>query len=51
MAVNFGTTPLFYELAVETAYPCPEGVVSGFLEGTLSLTGIIFLCLFFIPNI
>ncbi|XP_063612936.1 solute carrier family 49 member 4-like, partial [Penaeus indicus] len=51
MAVNFGATPLFVELAVELAYPCPEGVVTGFMVAVLNFTGAVFLFLFFIPNI
>ncbi|XP_069980569.1 solute carrier family 49 member 4 [Penaeus vannamei] len=51
MAVNLGATSLFVELAVELAYPCPEGVVTGFMEAVPNVTGAIFLFLFFIPDI
>ncbi|XP_042868371.1 solute carrier family 49 member 4-like [Penaeus japonicus] len=51
MAVNFGATPLFVELAVELAYPCPEGVVTGYMVAVLNFTGAVFLFFFFIPNI
>lgn len=51
MCVNFSPSALYVELAVETAYPCPEGVVTGFLQAALNFTGAVFLFLFFIPNI
>lgn len=51
MSLNFLTCPLFFELAVETAYPCPEILVGGLLTGVNNLMGLIFLFIFLIPNI
>ncbi|XP_076067858.1 solute carrier family 49 member 4-like [Oratosquilla oratoria] len=51
MGFAYGCVPLFIELAVELAYPCPEIVVGGFLSAANNLVGIIFYFLFFIPNI
>lgn len=51
LSFNFATAPLFFELAVETAYPCPEVVVGGLVTATNNLLGLFFLLLFFIPNI
>ncbi|XP_069169376.1 solute carrier family 49 member 4 homolog isoform X2 [Procambarus clarkii] len=48
---NFATAPLYFELAVESAYPCSEVIIGGLLTATNNLTGVIFLLLFFIPNI
>ena len=51
ISFNFATAPLFFELAVELAYPSPEGVIAGFATCLLNFIGIIFLCIFLIPNI
>ncbi|XP_042864097.1 solute carrier family 49 member 4 homolog [Penaeus japonicus] len=51
LSFNFATAPLFMELAVEAAYPCPEIVVGGMLMGLDNFVGLVFLLLFFIPNI
>ncbi|XP_068213054.1 solute carrier family 49 member 4 homolog isoform X2 [Palaemon carinicauda] len=50
-SLNFSTCPLFFELAVESAYPCPEILVGGLLTGMNNFVGLTFLFLFFIPNI
>lgn len=50
-SLNFATSPLFFELAVESAYPCPEILVGGLLTGMNNFVGLVFLFLFFIPNI
>lgn len=46
-----GGGPLFFEMAVEVCYPSPEVVVAGLLTGTMNFLGIIFLFVFFAPNI
>ncbi|XP_037784462.1 solute carrier family 49 member 4 homolog [Penaeus monodon] len=51
LALNFATAPLFMELAVEASFPCPEVVVGGMLTGADNFVGLLFLLLFFIPNI
>ncbi|XP_069980084.1 solute carrier family 49 member 4 homolog [Penaeus vannamei] len=51
LALNFATAPLFMELAVEVSYPCPEVVVGGMLTGADNFVGLLFLFIFFIPNI
>lgn len=48
---NFSTIPLFFEMCVEIAYPVNEGMVGGFLTAVYNFVGIIFLFLFFVPNI
>ena len=50
-SINFCCCPLFFEMAVEMAYPVNEGLVGGFLTGVYNLIGIMFLFIFFIPNI
>ncbi|CAL4119870.1 unnamed protein product, partial [Meganyctiphanes norvegica] len=47
-ALNFATAPLFFELAVESAYPCSEIMVGGFVTTANNITGLLFLLLFFI---
>lgn len=37
-----GTVPLFFEMAVETAYPVAEGISSGFLTVSCNLLQLIF---------
>ena len=50
-SLNYACCPLFFELCVEIAYPVSESLVGGFLTSMNNLVGIIFLFLFFIPNI
>ena len=50
-SINFCCCPLFFEMAVEMAYPVNEGLVGGFLTGVYNFIGIMFLFIFFIPNI
>lgn len=49
VAFNFGTSPLFFELAVESAYPCSEVMVGGIMTAMNNFVGLCFLFLFFIP--
>ncbi|XP_069169382.1 solute carrier family 49 member 4 homolog isoform X2 [Procambarus clarkii] len=51
LASNFANAPLFFELAVERAYPCPEVIVAGLLTGLMNFIGLIFLFVFLIPDI
>ncbi|XP_076068004.1 solute carrier family 49 member 4 homolog isoform X2 [Oratosquilla oratoria] len=51
MTSSFASVPLFFELAVEIVYPCPEVLVGGFMSATCHLVGVFFLLIFFIPNI
>ena len=50
-SLNFACCPLFFELSVEIAYPVSESLIGGFLTTIYNLVGIVFLFLFFIPNI
>lgn len=49
VAFNFSTCPLFFELAVESAYPCSEVMVGGIMTAMNNFVGLCFLFLFFIP--
>lgn len=48
--VNSGVA-LFNELSCETCYPVAEGIIGGYLTLLNNLTGILFLCVLYIPNI
>jgi len=50
-SINFSCIPILFEMTAEMAYPVNEGLVGGFLTCFYNLVGIIFLFLFFIPNI
>ena len=50
-SINFCCCPLFFEMSVEIAYPVNESLVGGFLTAFGNFTGIIFLLIFFIPNL
>ncbi|KAK7073107.1 Solute carrier 49 member 4 [Halocaridina rubra] len=50
LSCNYATSPLFFELAVESAYPAPEILVGGLLTGMNNLIGLSFLFIFLIPN-
>ncbi len=50
-AVNYACTPLFFELGSELAYPVGEGVVAGLMTCGWCIVGIIYLSVFFFPNI
>ena len=50
-SLTFTLAPLFFEYTAELAYPVDEGLLGGFLTCFNNVTGGIFLCLFFIPNI
>ena len=49
--MTFTATVLFFEWAVEAAFPCPAGIVGGFATWICNVAGLVFLCLFLIPNI
>ncbi|KAL4235024.1 hypothetical protein ACF0H5_006662 [Mactra antiquata] len=46
-----GTTPLFYEMCVETSYPVAEGVTGGWYTFINNIFGMIFLSLVSVPSI
>ncbi len=50
-AFTYATGPIFFEFTVELVYPVPEGIVGGFLTCFYNTIGMIFLFLFYIPNI
>lgn len=45
-----GTIPLFFEMAVETAYPVAEGITSGFLTVTCNVLQLVFYIFPLLPN-
>ena len=50
-SISASCYPIFFEMTVEIMYPVHESIVGGFLTGFYNLVGILFLLLFFIPNI
>jgi len=50
-SLTYSASPIFFEFCVEIAYPVPEGIVGGFLTCFYNICGMIFLFLFYIPNI
>ena len=46
-----GGTPVYYEIAVEASYPIAEGIVTLTITWLMNLFGLVFLCVFMIPNI
>ena len=46
-----GSSPLFYELACETAFPIAEGLTNGVQTWMNNLVGLIFLLMFLIPAV
>ena len=42
---------IFYELASEIFYPISEGIIGGCLVITYNITSVLFLLIFYIPNI
>jgi len=46
-----GSSPLFYELGCETAYPTSEGLANGVLTWLDNCVGLIFLLILMIPGI
>ncbi|XP_076068446.1 solute carrier family 49 member 4-like [Oratosquilla oratoria] len=50
-SLTHSTNPLFYELAAELAFPCPEVVVGGLLGTVRNLVCIVILMFFFVPDI
>ena len=50
-SVSFACYPIFFEMTVEITYPVHESIVGGFLTGFYNLVAIVFLLIFFIPNI
>lgn len=45
-----GTIPLFFEMAVETAYPVAEGITSGFVTVAANLLQLVFYIFPMLPN-
>ena len=45
------SSPLAFELAVETCYPVSEGVIGGWLTGWFNLLGAIFFLVFLVPGV
>ena len=45
-----GSIPLFFEMAVETAYPVAEGITSGFLTVSANILQLVFYIFPMIPN-
>ena len=50
-SISASCIPIYFEMTVEVTYPVHESIVGGFLAGFYNLAAIIFLLLFFIPNI
>jgi len=50
-SISFSCIPIFFEMSVEVTYPVHESIVGGFLTTFYNLVAIVFLLLFFIPNI
>ncbi|XP_076029574.1 solute carrier family 49 member 4 homolog [Oratosquilla oratoria] len=50
LSLQYASVPLFFELAVEIAYPTPEGVTGAFITGLFNLVSTIFLTLYLIPD-
>lgn len=50
-ALTYSTGPIFFEFTVELVYPVPEGIVGGFLTTVYNSIGMIFLFLFYVPQI
>lgn len=46
-----GSSPLFYELGCETAYPTAEGMANGVLTWLDNCVGLVFLLVLMIPGI
>ena len=46
-----GPIPLFYEMAIEANYPISENVTSGMLSLAFNVFPLLFLAVFFIPNV
>ncbi|XP_076067873.1 solute carrier family 49 member 4 homolog [Oratosquilla oratoria] len=49
--LGYATNPLFFELAVECAYPCAEVVVSAFLVTSANVVSALFLAGFSLPGV
>lgn len=50
-AFNFAAIPLFFEVAVDLAFPVPEIMVSGIITAADNIVSILFLLVFFIPDV
>ena len=50
-SLTYSASPIFFEFCVEIVYPVPEGIVGGFLTCVYNTFGMIFLFLFYIPEI
>ena len=49
--MTYSASPIFFEFCVEIVYPIPEGIVGGFLTLVYNTFGMIFLFLFYVPQI
>ena len=49
--LNYASSPLFFELGCEVAYPVGEGVMAGVMTCLWAIVGAIFLFVFFIKDI
>ena len=50
-SLTYSASPIFFEFCVEIVYPIPEGIVGGFLTLVYNTFGMIFLFLFYVPQI
>lgn len=50
IACNYGAIPLFYEVAVDMAFPVPETLVAGVMTATDCFVSTLFLIILSIPN-
>ena len=50
-SLTYSASPIFFEFCVEIVYPVPEGIVGGFLTCVYNTFGMIFLFLFYIPQL
>ena len=51
MALNYASLTLFFELAVEEAYPAPEVVIGGIITASDNFFSFVFLLIYLIPGI
>eukprot|EP00095_Tigriopus_kingsejongensis_P004501 maker-scaffold427_size174323-snap-gene-0.36 protein:Tk04501 transcript:maker-scaffold427_size174323-snap-gene-0.36-mRNA-1 annotation:"hypothetical protein DAPPUDRAFT_102163" len=50
-SLTYSTGPIFFEFTVELVYPVPEGIVGGFLTTVYNSIGMVFLFLFYVPQV
>ncbi len=46
-----GAVPVYYEITAEASYPIAEGTVTLTITWLMNLFGLVFLCVFMIPNV